>query len=319
MNNSVTFALCTCDGKDYLQQQLTSLMGQTKPPCEAVVCDDASIDCTPRLIDEFMTQTTFPVRVVRNTNRIGVGKNFEQAITLSSGDIIALSDQDDVWEPDKLARFKKEFAAGFDWVCCDAQVVDAELAPLGYTLWERTNFTAKEQECARQGRIFEVLLKHYVIAGATLAFRADLRDKALPIPPNWHYDAWLALILSATAKGAILETPLQQYRQHDANVIGGVKRGLLREARAVFSLDRKSYFQAEIARWSQLAERLGVLDAPVHYQAQLVAKIEHLERRLAFPGIRIARVPGIVNEILRGGYARYARNWGSIAVDLFSI
>lgn len=307
----ISIALCTCNGERFLAEQLDSLARQNYLPTELVVCDDASEDGTYSLLKVFADSAPFPVRLYRNPQRLGIGANFEQAIGLCTGNIIALCDQDDIWLPNKLAVFAKLFKMGMDWVCCDAEVSDSGLHSLGYTLWQRVNFDRNERKSAREGRFFEVLIKHFVVAGATLAFKAQERDRLLPIPHGWHYDAWLAAALAATGKVGLAEMPLQRYRQHGNNALGAVRRGLLSEVRAAFSLDRDAYYQAEITRWAQLAAYLGN-SAPVLMEA----KLAHLRRRATLPANRFARLPAVITETVRGGYGRYARNWGSIAFDI---
>lgn len=311
----ISVALCTYNGKDFLPAQLNSLLEQTLQPKELVVCDDASLDVTVHIVEAFAAIAPFPVRLFRNEKRIGIGANFEQAISLCYGEVIALCDQDDVWMPEKLARLAALFAEGAQWVCCDAKVVDANLGPLGYNLWERVNFNRKEKDLAQQGRWFEVLLKHFVVAGAALAFKADFRTKLLPIPANWLYDAWLTTMLAATTKGMLLDEPMQYYRQHGDNALGGLRRSLWSEVQAALSLDRDVYYEEEIARWSGLVGRLDRTALP-EIDILLAAKIEHLRRRSALPKNRLARLPMVAAETARGGYARYARNWGSIGLDL---
>lgn len=307
----ISIAMCTCDGERYLSEQLDSLLEQTFPPCELVVCDDVSQDESFAILESFANRAPFPVRLYRNPQRLGIGANFEQAIRLCTGDIIALCDQDDVWLPNKLATFAELFSMGMDWVCCDAEVSDSDLHSLGYTLWQRVSFDRRERKTAREGRFFEVLIKHFVVAGATLAFKAQDRDRLLPIPHGWHYDAWLAAVLAATGKVGLVEMPLQRYRQHGNNALGAKRSGFLSEAQAAFSLDRDAYYQAEIAHWAQLVAHLGN-SAPVLMEA----KLAHLRRRAALPVNRFARIPVVIAETVRGGYSRYARNWGSIAFDL---
>lgn len=295
--------------------QLDSLASQIKLPQELVACDDASEDATFEILADFAIHAPFPVRLYRNPQRLGIGANFERAIGLCSGEAIALCDQDDVWMPEKLARFAEAFAAGAEWVCCDARIVGEDLTPLGYTLWERVNFCRSGRDRARQGRLFEVLLKHCVVAGATLAFRAGLRDGLLPIPSEWHYDAWLAAVLAARSRGALIDEPMQYYRQHGGNALGGARRSLSSEVRAAFSLDRNNYYQEELGRWSQLAARLANTPNP-GVEGELAAKLAHLKRRASLPPMRLARLPAVAVEMARGGYAHYARNWGSVAMDL---
>ncbi len=312
----ISVAVCTCDGDRFLTEQLDSLLEQTCPPYELVVCDDASQDGTVAILESFATRAPFPVRISLNPRRIGISANFEQAIRLCAGNVIALCDQDDVWKPNKLALFAEMFTMGMDWVCCDAEVSDSDLHSLGYTLWKRVNFNCTERELARESRFFDVLIKHFVVAGATLAFKSQARDKLLPIPHGWLYDAWITMILAATGKASLEETPLQLYRQHRDNALGAAPRSLLHEARVALALDKRSYYAEEIARWDALAIRLAELAAPETARGQVNAKIAHLLRRAALPENRLARLPAVTAEILNGCYARYARNWGSIALDL---
>lgn len=312
----ISIALCTCNGARFLAPQLDSLTSQSRLPYELVVCDDASEDDTYSLLQAFASRSPFPVHLYRNPQRLGIGANFEQAVRLCKGNIIALCDQDDVWLPNKLAMFAELFNTDVDWVCCDAEVSDSGLHSLGYTLWQRVKFDHRERELAGKDHFFEILIKHFVVAGATLAFKARARDRLLPIPRGWHYDAWLAAVLAATGKAGLLETPLQRYRQHSGNALGAIRQSLLHEARAAFALDRRSYYAEEITRWRALSVRLAGLGAPGTVRRHVDAKIAHLERRAALPVNRFARLPVVTAEVMNGNYARYARNWGSIAFDL---
>ena len=88
--------MCTCNGEVYLREQLDSILAQTLPPNELIVCDDASTDGTLAILESFKETCPFTVTIVANKDRVGVGKNFESAIERCSGDIIFLADQDDI-------------------------------------------------------------------------------------------------------------------------------------------------------------------------------------------------------------------------------
>jgi len=107
---TVSVALCTYNGAAYLGEQLDSIVAQSRPPDELVVCDDGSTDGTVGLLQAFVPEAPFPVRLYRNERNRGFAKNFERAISLCTGDFIALSDQDDVWKPEKLARLATALA-----------------------------------------------------------------------------------------------------------------------------------------------------------------------------------------------------------------
>lgn len=314
---SISIALCTCNGERFLDQQLASLAGQHHLPTELVVCDDASDDHTYELLESFASSAPFTVNLRRNTQRLGISKNFEQAIRLCTGNVIALCDQDDVWMPQKLSRYAEVFTQGADWVCCNAQLADATLAFSTDTLWDVVRFSGIERVHAANARLFKVLSKHYVVAGATMAFRTELRDQLLPIPSAWLYDAWLAIVLAATKRLALIEECLQLYRQHDKNAIGGRRRGFSESLRNALGVDRIAYLNLEILRWSQLCERLNSLSVSDTVSSGLKEKADHLARRAEFSESRPLRIPLVISEVYNNGYARFSRNWESIAMDLF--
>src|SRR5262249_18454629 len=100
----LSVALCTYHGASYVDAQVASLTRQTRLPDELIVCDDLSTDDTVSILERFARAAPFPVRIHVNEQTLRSTKNFEQAISLCSGDVIFLCDQDDVWEPEKLAR-----------------------------------------------------------------------------------------------------------------------------------------------------------------------------------------------------------------------
>src|SRR5258708_37621369 len=100
----LSVAMCTYNGARFLPEQLESIAAQTKLPDELVVCDDRSTDGSVEIIRSFAQRAPFEIRLDINANNLGSTKNFEKAIGLCQGEIIALADQDDVWCPQKLSR-----------------------------------------------------------------------------------------------------------------------------------------------------------------------------------------------------------------------
>ena len=222
----ISIALCTYNGAPYLQEQLSSILSQTRLPDELIICDDKSEDNTVDLIRELASRATFPVRLVVNKINLKSTKNFEKAISLCSGNIIVLSDQDDVWYPQKLMRIEKVFVDSphISAVFTDGKICDASLNPLGYTLWESFGFNKKMQKKTASHRSFEVLIKRNVVTGATMAFRSEFKDLVLPIPNEWVHDGWIALLIASVSDLAIIHAPLIKYRQHNNNQIGALKK-----------------------------------------------------------------------------------------------
>src|SRR5688572_4651531 len=140
--------MCTYNGEAYLLAQLQSIAAQTSPPDELVICDDGSTDATVDIAQAFAAGVPFPVRLYTNERTVGSTKNFEKAIGLCTGDVIALADQDDVWRPEKLARIAAALAAAPDvgLVFSDADVVDAASRSLGLRLWDLFGGTRAQKE-----------------------------------------------------------------------------------------------------------------------------------------------------------------------------
>jgi glycosyltransferase involved in cell wall biosynthesis len=88
---TLSVALATFNGKDYLPEQLRSLAAQSRQPDELVICDDHSIDETLAIIRAFTPNAPFPVRLYVNEHNLGSTKSFEKAFQYCQCDIIALA------------------------------------------------------------------------------------------------------------------------------------------------------------------------------------------------------------------------------------
>lgn len=315
----LSVALCTYNGTRFLPAQLDSIARQTRPPDELVICDDASTDGTAAVARQHADRVPFPVRIEVNPVNLGSTGNFARAISLCTGDVIALADQDDVWLRNKLevleAALRDNPTAGF--VFSDAEVADEQLNPVGHTLWQAIRFGGREQERFQRGRAFECLLRRYRVTGATTAFRAAYRDRVLPIPADWVHDAWIALLISATAPCALVPEPLILYRQHADQQHGGARRGLYAQYLAARTITREAC-EAAADRYAEALDRLrGVPGVPAERLRRLDDKIEHHRRRAAMRTPGTWRLPRVVRELWRGNYRRYSLGWKAAAQDLF--
>ena len=133
MKATISVALCTYNGERFLSRQLTSIQQQTISPYELIVCDDCSTDSTIEIVRAFAASVAFPVRITRNEHNLGFVANFERAIRLCRGDLIALCDQDDIWYPIRLERSLEEFTADPEvgFVFSDADIIDDQDQPDG--------------------------------------------------------------------------------------------------------------------------------------------------------------------------------------------
>lgn len=316
----LSVALCTYNGERFLPDQLASIRAQERLPDELVVCDDGSTDHTVELLRAFAAAAPFRVRVEVNPARLGSSDNFARAIDLCTGSLIALTDQDDVWIPEKLGTLEAVLAAapGASFAFSNAEVVNADLTPRGHTLWQAIRFGWRERRRFAAGGGFECLLRRYRVTGATLMFRAALRDLILPVPPGWVHDAWIGLVLSAVGRGVPVSAQLIRYRQHADQQHGGAQRTLAADYAAARRLTPEAC-EAVADRYAAALDRLGRLPGVSADRLKLLAgKVAFHQRRAALRRrSRLTRWPGVLAELVGGGYARYARGGLAAAQDAF--
>jgi glycosyltransferase involved in cell wall biosynthesis len=318
-NSTISVAMCTYNGARFLPQQLESIAKQFRLPDELVICDDGSTDCTAEIVRTFSRSVTFPVRFAINNKNLGTTKNFERAICLCEGSIVALADQDDVWHQHKLERIDHVFRGSEATVglFSDANLIDSESRPLNVRLWESFLFKPREQRLFDEGSGLSVLLRHQVVTGATLAFRKNLVQVLIPFEDI--HDKWIGFLLAASGRLEALSEPLMQYRRHTAQQIGTGPMNLL-ERISWMKGNNASFYQSEIERFGRLHSRLEQQKAKVQHaefaQREIENAISHLKRRLCLPPRGIARVPRIIRDVLSGSYQRYSGGWKSVVKDL---
>jgi glycosyltransferase involved in cell wall biosynthesis len=314
-------AMCTYNGAPFLNEQLASIAAQTRPPDELIVCDDHSSDDTVNILNAFRLKAGFPVRIVVNSRNLGTTENFAQAIALCSGDIIALSDQDDVWVQEKLARFEQEFAASpeLGLVFSDAIVGDALLRPSGNTIWSLFRFDDAKRQAVVTGNALAVLLPGWFVTGATVGFRSEFKDLVLPIPQTLSliHDGWIGAVISSVAQVRPIPEPLIVYRQHTGQQIGA--RESTEADRSIGSaIQRRNPYKDQLAITEQLLQRLtgqstfAVAPSVLNYLKQ---RTLHLRRRAELPtGFR--KLELVLKELKSGRYHRYSNGLRSALKDL---
>jgi hypothetical protein len=324
----ISVAMCTYDGARYLREQLDSIATQTRRPDELVVCDDASADTTREILTAFAATAPFPVRLHVNEQNLGSTRNFERAIRLCEGDLIALADQDDVWLPEKLHRIEDRLLRNpkVGLVFTDAEVVNEDLQPLGYGLWESVGFDKTHRQRVCSGRVLDVLLPGWTVTGATMAFRAGFKSLVLEIPTDLAliHDGWIALMIALVADVSFIEEPLIKYRQHARQQIGAKERRGHQDDTAGLggvknAMQRTNSYQQmiEIGTKAQqrLSERRDVYNSE-EALAKLAARLTHLRTRAKLPGPPLQRFTCVIRELLTGRYHRYSRGFFSAAKDL---
>jgi glycosyltransferase involved in cell wall biosynthesis len=317
----VSIAMCTYNGDRYLREQLDSFAAQQHLPDELVICDDGSTDETEAVVDAFRASVGFPVHFHRNPVNLGFARNFEKAASLTTGDVVFFSDQDDVWRPTKIAKMMAAFASDeqVGLVFCDADLVDGELASIGLRYWQKQGFNDALQDALESDTGARALLRDpaQMAAGATMAYASRYAGSIFPLPDGWTHDAWIATIVAAQSRVALIREPLNLYRQHVAQVYGASSTPASRRLHARARSGSSEHFVQTAGRYRALLDRLHdrvTLD-PI-FVAQVRAKVDHWQNRGAMrQRNRIARWAVVAGELLRGRYTRYSQGLRSAAMD----
>ena len=308
-DGTVSVALCTYNGDAFVAEQLRSILDQTDPATEVVVSDDGSTDGTLATIKGIAKRYRGPTDIrIESTTRVGgVTANFERAIGACRGDVIALSDQDDRWHPNRLAAIRAILPRddGPRLVFANATLIDGAGAPLPGSLHENLRISRGERAGLHTGRAFEVLLRRNVVTGAATAFTRSLYDLAAPFPEAWIHDEWLAIVAAAFGEVVLLDEPLIDYRLHGGNQIGVADPGAASRLGRMLQPRGERYIRLR-RRSADLVERLESLAAPPHVVALARAKLDFETTRAAYPRSRLRRLGPVLRRLANGSYARYS-------------
>ena len=187
-----------------MTSQLESLLAQTWDNLEIVVVDDCSNDGTVAILEKFARRDS-RIHLHKNTQNLGVNKNFSRAMTLCKGEFIAPCDQDDIWHPNKLSKLHAHIGEHV-MTYCDSELISEDGVAINMRISDRIHMY--------QGDDPTVFAFWNCVSGHAMLFRRALLEFAIPIPDIKFHDWWLAFL--ATTNGAIvyLNEPLVKYRQH---------------------------------------------------------------------------------------------------------
>lgn len=329
----ISVALCTFNGEVFLNEQLESFLKQSRLPDELVVCDDGSSDDTVNILRTFAERSSFPVYIHENEMNLGFAKNFERAISLCRGDIIFLSDQDDIWMPEKIGQVSKIFddRANTDLVFTDAELVSDSGQPLGNDLFD-IPFNSPLKTAVANRSLLRLLLFQNHIAGATLAFRKRLLQYLVPFPDSideLYHDGWIALVAAACDTCEYLDRPLIKYRQHAGQLIGVAARKDEEntKGRIERSLQYAQVYKDRISAilsYFKSNQRLAVCvpaieNSALPILAGLNEKLDHLATRRELPRSAFSRGRLVMSQAFAGKYHRHSNGLRSIIKDLFNL
>lgn len=224
---NVSIAMASYNGENYLREQLNSILKQTRMPDELIISDDNSEDHTLKIIKEFKKKAPFEVIVQANENNIGYTKNFERALSVTTGDLIFLSDQDDVWFENKIEETVKVYEMEKPLlIICNRLHVDKQLKPL------------HDNSITRLERL-GLDLNSYA-SGCAMAISRTLKEIALPIPDleGITYDTWLGRLSLLLESKKLIKKELQYYRCYDSSTSSHVLGRKYKISRAQYIVEK---------------------------------------------------------------------------------
>lgn len=221
----ISVALCTYNGEKFLTQQLDSILHQTHKVDEIIICDDGSTDQTIDILKNYISQFPEIITLYQNEKNLRSVKNFEKAISLCTGDIIFLCDQDDIWETYKVKTTISYFQKNphINTICSNGFLIDENNNPItDFTIWEIPRLL---REHNIQISYFNMIaFVGNIATGAGMSFRKELVEKIIPIPNanGFHHDEWIALLSSYENKFMMIDEKLFRYRLHCNQQVGGI-------------------------------------------------------------------------------------------------
>ncbi|PML13667.1 alpha-L-Rha alpha-1,3-L-rhamnosyltransferase [Vibrio breoganii] len=201
----ISVCMASFNGERYIEDQIRSVIKQLSSSDELIISDDGSTDNTKKIISE-LALCDARIKILDGP-RLGLQKNFENALKHSIGDLIFLCDQDDVWKEDKVKLMVNELN-DFDLVVSDCNIVDQNMNVLHNSFFKVNG--------SGHGLLRNIAKNSYL--GCCMAFNRKILDRSLPFPDDIPmHDWWIGLVAQAIGKVKLYDIALINYRRHGSN------------------------------------------------------------------------------------------------------
>ena len=215
----INILMATYNGRRYVAKQVESILNQTYKDFRLIISDDGSTDSTVKILQEYEKMDS-RVEIYSQQKNLGVVANFEFLIDKVRSELFMFSDQDDIWEPDKIEKtLKKMEEDNLDLVYTDLEVVNSRLKQISQSYWSLKGLDYK----IKKYNNFESLYLNNFVTGCTMLVKSKWINDFMPLPKNSKYilhDYWISLVISQKGKIGYLDEQTIKYRQHSNNRIG---------------------------------------------------------------------------------------------------
>jgi glycosyltransferase involved in cell wall biosynthesis len=203
----VSIALCTYNGAAFISAQLDSIIAQTYSNWELVITDDCSADNTVAVLQQY-AQNDPRIQFHINEKNIGYNKNFEKAIGLTRGDFIAISDQDDIWDKEKIAVMMQEWPEGSSFVFSLSSDFDSD-HPVFRPAASGVHYHPVSDT--------RMLVFSSPVHGHAMMFKRSVFHICQPFPAAIFYDWWMSMHAASIGTIGCIPHTLTYHRVHSNN------------------------------------------------------------------------------------------------------
>ena len=313
----ISVAIAAYKGEKFIGEQLSSISAQTVVPDEVVICDDSPDNATEKAVMKFADMLN--IRYFRNEKPLGAAANFSKALSLCTGEVIFLCDQDDLWYPHKVSKMCRLLTPGkVSAVFCDSDITDADSHPQNFTHLQSRGYGGLLHTPAGkwQGQ-FEQSCRRFPAAGHDMAFTKEFLEKLLPLPElkNCH-DNYLGVAGAALDAWNFIPESLGTFRRHEQSTsAAGKKISLFNQLHEARESVKNNTFSWNAELFTAVLEKLPEL--PDERKKLLEERITHSENRAGMPKCFFKRIPPVVKEWKCGNYKKFGRGWKNLVQDLF--
>jgi len=219
VSSLVSIAMSSYNGERFIKEQIDSILAQTYSNIELIIVDDGSKDSTLNIINDYMKKDR-RIKLFQNEKNLGFIKNFEKAISLCSGDYIALADQDDIWKNNKLEVFVENIGNNL-LIYSDSIIINEYSKNIG------REFIRHKKNLVK-GKCNKAFLFNNCVSGNTLMFKQELTKDILPIPEQVSFhDEWIAFVASTIGTITYTNESYTYYRRYAEQITSNAKRNYI--------------------------------------------------------------------------------------------
>ncbi|MCQ6280006.1 glycosyltransferase [Bacillus sp. EB600] len=216
----VSVVMTTYNGEKYIYEQIKSIYKQTQSPDEVIICDDCSSDSTVTIVKEFIVKHSLNnwMLFVNKENK-GWQKNFIEAMGKSTGDVIFLCDQDDIWLDDKIEHMVNAMKCNDQIKCLAGNIITIDDSGQvfnnkhGYAQSCNTNIITKIP--------FNKKFNTITILGCSLCLTREIAEIIRDLDvKNFSHDAQTCRLANLLDGTYLIDRPVIKYRIHSNNTSG---------------------------------------------------------------------------------------------------